>query len=52
MKTAVIIPAHNEEQAIGKVLSDIPLSVDEVVVVNNCSSDRTVKIAEDAGAVG
>ncbi len=51
MKTAVIIPAHNEEQAIGKVLSDIPLSVDEVVVVNNCSSDRTVKIAEDAGAV-
>jgi len=51
MKTAVIIPAHNEEQSIGKVLNDIPKSVDEVVVVNNCSSDRTVKIAEEAGAV-
>jgi len=51
MKTAVIIPANNEEQSIGKVLNDIPVTVDEVVVVNNCSSDRTVKVAEDAGAV-
>jgi glycosyltransferase involved in cell wall biosynthesis len=51
MKTAVIIPANNEEQSIGKVINDIPVSVDEVVVVNNCSSDNTVKVAQDAGAV-
>jgi glycosyltransferase involved in cell wall biosynthesis len=51
MKSAVIIPAHNEEQSIGKVLNDIPVTVDEVVVVNNCSSDRTDIIAEEAGAV-
>ena len=50
MKTAVIIPAHNEEQSIGKVLNDIPVEVDEVIVVNNCSSDKTVAISEGAGA--
>jgi glycosyltransferase involved in cell wall biosynthesis len=50
MKTAVIIPAHNEERSIGKVLNDIPTDVEEVVVVNNCSSDDTIRVAEDAGA--
>ena len=50
MKTAVIIPAHNEEQSIGKVVRDIPEDIAEVVVVNNCSSDKTVEVARAAGA--
>ena len=50
MKIAVIIPAHNEEQSIGKVINDIPTDVEEVVVVNNCSSDDTIRVAADAGA--
>ena len=50
MKTAVIIPAFNEEQSIGKVIDEIPKQlVDEIVVVNNNSTDRTVEIAEKAG---
>jgi glycosyltransferase involved in cell wall biosynthesis len=50
-KVVVIIPALNEEKSIGKVISDIPESiVDEVVVVDNGSSDQTVQIAENAGA--
>jgi glycosyltransferase involved in cell wall biosynthesis len=49
---AVIIPAFNEEAAIGRVLADIPTElVGEVVVVNNNSTDATRQIAEKAGAV-
>ncbi|MBT8379421.1 MAG: glycosyltransferase family 2 protein [Ignavibacteria bacterium] len=50
MKIAVIIPAYNEEQSIAKVIEDIPKEITEIVVVNNCSSDGTVKAAENAGA--
>lgn len=50
MKVSVIIPAYNEEQSIGKVVTDIPSFVEEVVVVNNNSTDSTVEVAEKAGA--
>ena len=48
----VIIPAYNEEQSIGKVIEDIPREVvDHVIVVNNNSTDTTVKVASEAGAI-
>jgi len=48
---AVIIPALNEQDAIGRVLADIPEElVDEIVVVDNGSSDQTVTVAEKYGA--
>lgn len=46
----VIIPAYNEEHAIGNVIRDIPDSVSEVIVVNNGSTDQTVQAAASAGA--
>ena len=47
----MIIPALNEQDAIGRVLADIPEElVDEVVVVDNGSSDQTVTVAEKYGA--
>jgi glycosyltransferase involved in cell wall biosynthesis len=46
----VIIPAFNEEHSIGKVITDIPNVVDEIIVANNNSSDKTVKVAKNAGA--
>lgn len=50
-RIVVIIPAFNEENGIGQVLSEIPKDlVEEVVVVNNASTDDTEKIARDAGA--
>ncbi|MCP4642459.1 MAG: glycosyltransferase, partial [bacterium] len=47
---AVIIPALNEEDAIGKVIDDVPEWVDNIVVVDNGSTDRTADVARGAGA--
>ena len=46
----VIIPCLNEEQGIEKVLRAMPEFVDEVVVVDNNSTDRTSDIARSLGA--
>ena len=47
----VIIPAHNEAKAIGLVLAEIPAGlVEEVIVVDNNSTDDTSKAARAAGA--
>ncbi|MEQ8625051.1 MAG: glycosyltransferase family 2 protein [Vicingaceae bacterium] len=51
MEIVVIIPAFNEENAIGKVINDLPKDkVDEVIVVNNNSTDKTAETAKAAGA--
>jgi glycosyltransferase involved in cell wall biosynthesis len=42
---SVIVPAMNEERNIGWVLERIPAWVDEVIVVDGFSSDRTVEVA-------
>ncbi len=47
---SLIIPCLNEEQAIAKVLEAVPSYVDEVIVVDNDSSDRTAEIARAHGA--
>ena len=46
----VIIPAFNEENAIAKVIYEIPKTVDETIVVSNNSTDNTIEIATKAGA--
>ncbi len=47
----IIIPAYNEENAIGQVIAEIPQGlVSEVVVVNNASTDNTEQVAANAGA--
>jgi UDP-N-acetylglucosamine---dolichyl-phosphate N-acetylglucosaminyltransferase len=46
-KTLVIIPAYNEERLLGKVIKDLKDSgFKNVLVINDGSSDNTVKIAE------
>jgi glycosyltransferase involved in cell wall biosynthesis len=50
-KITVIIPAYNEEQAVAKVIEDIPKNiVSQIIVVNNNSSDQTAEVAQKAGA--
>ncbi|MCX6586960.1 MAG: glycosyltransferase family 2 protein [Acidobacteria bacterium] len=50
LRITVIIPCLNEEQGIEKVLRRMPEFVDEVIVVDNNSTDRTAAVAESLGA--
>lgn len=51
MRISVIIPTHNEAQAIGRVLADIPPNlVTEVLVVDSSSTDGTAEVAAKMGA--
>lgn len=45
-----IIPALNEEEAITLVIADLPDYIDQVIVADNGSSDKTAKRAKLAGA--
>jgi glycosyltransferase involved in cell wall biosynthesis len=38
---AVVVPAYNEEDQILQVISTMPDFVDRIVVVNDCSTDKT-----------
>ena len=50
-RISVIIPALNEEETIAAVVRAIPAQlVDEVIVVDNGSTDRTAERAQQAGA--
>ncbi len=49
---SVVIPAFNEENGVGQVISEIPRNiVRDIVVVNNASTDKTERIARAAGAI-
>lgn len=55
MKLIVQIPAFNEEDHLAAVIQEIPrdipnISVVEVLVIDDGSSDRTVEVAQEAGA--
>lgn len=49
-KVSLIIPAYNEEASIGFVIDEFKDMVDEVLVVENCSEDKTAQIAKEKGA--
>lgn len=51
MKTIVIIPAFNEQAAIGDVVEKSLQYADDVLVVDDGSADNTSEIAENAGAL-
>ena len=50
LTVTVVIPCLNEEEGIRSVLESRPDWVDEVIVVDNGSTDRTVEVAESLGA--
>ena len=49
-KVIVVLPAYNAEQTLEQTYNDIPADiVDEVVLVDDASSDRTVSVARELG---
>jgi len=50
-KITVVIPCLNEEAGIQKVHQDLPAFVDEAIVVDNNSTDRTAEVARQMGAM-
>jgi glycosyltransferase involved in cell wall biosynthesis len=51
VRISVVIPAQDEEGAIGRVIADLPRElVQEVIVVDGASTDRTREIAAGLGA--
>lgn len=48
-KIIVVIPAYNEEKTIVEVINKVRPLVDEIVIVDDGSSDQTVQLAEQQG---
>ena len=44
---AVVVPAYNEESQIRMVLETMPEFVDRIIVVNDCSKDRTAEVVKE-----
>jgi glycosyltransferase involved in cell wall biosynthesis len=51
LPVAVIIPTHNNELTIGTLVILSKKYAATVIVADNCSTDRTMEVAESAGAV-
>jgi hypothetical protein len=50
LRVSVVIPCYNEEEGIQHVIRSLPKSVDEIVVVDNNSTDRTAEVSAALGA--
>jgi glycosyltransferase involved in cell wall biosynthesis len=48
---SMVIPCHNEQDGIRRVLQKMPSFMDEVIVVDNASTDATADVARELGAV-
>ena len=47
---SVVIPCHNEENSIVQVITVLPSFIDEIIVVDNASTDNTSILASNRGA--
>src|SRR6185312_6324604 len=48
-RIVVVAPCRNEAAHIGQVISTMPGFVDDIIVVDDCSSDGTAAVAEQSG---
>jgi len=50
LKVSLVIPCYNEEKGIEAVIRKVPYIIDEIVIIDNASTDKTAKIARELGA--
>ena len=48
-KIIVVMPAYNAAKTLQKTVSEIPSIVDDIILVDDCSTDETVDIAQQMG---
>jgi glycosyltransferase involved in cell wall biosynthesis len=49
-RTVVIMPAYNAEATLERTVADLPIeSINDVILVDDCSRDRTVEVARSLG---
>jgi glycosyltransferase involved in cell wall biosynthesis len=44
---AVVVPAYNEEKQIRRVIETIPDFVDRIIIVDDCSKDKTAEVVSE-----
>lgn len=49
-QVVVVIPTYNDELTIGSIILKLKRQADTVIVTDDCSSDRTIEIAQTAGS--
>lgn len=48
-KISLVLPCHNEEAGLRTILATCPKYIDEIVVVDNASTDNTAKVSREFG---
>lgn len=51
MTISIIIPAYNEAKRIGEVVKSVSRYADEIIIIDDGSTDNTANIAQENGAV-
>jgi glycosyltransferase involved in cell wall biosynthesis len=46
-RTGVVVPAYNEETQIARVVETMPAFIDHIIIVNDCSRDRTSEVVRE-----
>lgn len=46
-KICVVLPAYNAEKTLAKTIADLPEMIDDIILVDDASQDRTMKVAKE-----
>ena len=49
LRVGVLVPAYNEERLIPRTLAAMPALIDQIIVVDDGSRDKTASLAESTG---